>query len=427
MVSVMLGRGLRFLKRASVPVAGVGAGYAGCWAQGREETVPQYLACAVTASRVGIMGGLRRLGEHLPQDATWVREKLSRVEASQLRVLLGMVNELASRGLDSALLQHFALGQLCACTEADPRGLAVRGLAGDQGDSVQQGLAELVAQIDRTATALTATADARGEPALLRTLAAALRSIVVCGGTAWHRELGNLGVLHVANTAALALLWLAAALRPSDSPRKPAWPSAALTAEDQEQISEDLSVVWQALGQPDVANQLRSASTWHKSEALDLRRRYEARLAAVGAAVVPTKDATRPPLEVLAPRLRACVTSSMRAPAAAKSPGPPSAAASGLEKVNKSLEYAAWAVLVGATVVAMSEDGFGWFPFHAVPSQWRAGFHSLVQQRGVQVEELLAKYDPQLETESMSGSITLGPLGAQSTYIQAPSEFRPPS
>jgi len=90
-------------------------------------------------------------------------------------------------------------------------------------------------------------------------------------------------------------------------------------------------------------------------------------------------------------------------------------------QVGRILEGVAWAALIGVAVAAASEDGFGLLRFHAVPEAWRSAVHSLLQQRAVRVEELLAKYDPPPEPNGLlSDAITLGPWEAQAGFIQAP-------
>jgi hypothetical protein len=98
----------------------------------------------------------------------------------------------------------------------------------------------------------------------------------------------------------------------------------------------------------------------------------------------------------------------------------PTQSVGALSRLNRMLEYSAWAIIVSCTVVALSEDGFGYFRFRVLPGALRDSLRSLMQQQAVQVEELMAKYDPPPENSNMSDSIVLGPWGASSSYIQVP-------
>lgn len=452
-----LSRGAHIVGRITVPAACFGTGYACSWSQGREETVPQLVVCAAATSWAGFTQGLRLLRQSLPLGAQWPRDRLAEVEAVELHVLLGISAESAARGLDSAPLRRVVLRRLCQHAEAHPRGPAVAALGAGPGRASRvdaaEGppaavaglpvatLAELATQLDTATAALAKVAAPRGEVEVLLPLTAALQAIVTAGGNSWHEELGPVGVLHVARAALLASAWLAAALRPAADLAAFSQPSQAhLSEEDKWAVVHGLSSVWQALGQPGAAAQVRSARGSRRgSEAAELHRDAEARLAALtapGASAAAVQLARRPAEDFLPAKLRARIAAAMAG--APKVPAPPEPAAAVVEqqeraaaavpaghsgplrKVGQVLEYSAWAVIIGAVIVALSEDGIGCLRFHAVPSPWRDSFRSLMQQQAVQVEELLAKYDPPAEPGSMSDSIMLGPWGAQSTYIQAP-------
>lgn len=447
-----LARSARLLRQVTAPAACFGTGYALCWTQGREETVPQLLVCAAAASWAGLTQGLRLLGQSLPEGAEWPRKKLQQVESAELRSLVDVVARAAEQGLDSAPLRRLALRRLCQRAEADPRGLAVLGLvpSDEQGKPSAGALTSLAARVDEAATALAASGakgvQSAGEPELLLSLTAAMRAIIASGGASWHEDLGTPGVLHLAHAALLASSWLAAAVRPAaaasaaasvsptQGPGAQAVAAARLTEEDEQAVVQGLIAVWQALGQPHAAAQLRSVPRSRRTpEVLELHRDLEARFAALEAPVLPTSAlqlGSRPMQDFLPNKLRARVAAVMRGAVPTSAPSSAATAvgvasdAAGeggmLRKAGKVLEYSAWAVLVGALVVASSEDGFGYFRFHAVPGRWRESLRSVMQQQAVQVEELFAKYDPTPESGNLSDSITLGPWGAQSTYIQAP-------
>jgi len=253
----------------------------------------------------------------------------------------------------------------------------------------------------------------------------ALQAVIASGGAAWHEELGTEGLLHLACVTALASSWLAEASR-SDSP-------AGLASDDQEAAAQSLTAVWQALAQPRAAALLRgperTAGSWLSGrsslEAAALRRDLEASLSQLEApaSAQQLRVAARPAQDFLPPKLRSSMTAATRkcSPALAKPVATATAAptaeaneanASGgslLQTAGQALEYAAWAAIIGAAIVVASEDGLGWLRVHGLPVPWRAAWRSALLERSVHVEELLAKYDPLPE----SNSIMLGPRGAQ--------------
>mmetsp|Transcript_114212 Transcript_114212/g.317939 ORF Transcript_114212/g.317939 Transcript_114212/m.317939 type:complete len:328 (-) Transcript_114212:18-1001(-) len=322
-----LARGARLVRQASVPATVFGAGYACCWAQGREETVPQLLVCTAAASWAGLTQGLRLLRQSLPEGAAWPRERLAKVETVELRALINMVAQCAERGLDSVPLRRIALRRVCQRAEADTRGVAVLGLVSlDDGNSgTVSTLAALAKQVDEAATALAAKGRVQGagEHDLLLPLAGALQAIVVAGGTSWQEELGTAGVLRVAHAAMLASGWLATSLRPAvpavSTAAVPAGPlevSLRLSEEDEQAAVQSLSAVWQALGQPRVAGQLRSLPRNQRSpEAVRLHRELDECYAALEAPLLPSSALQlggRPSQDFLPPKLRTRIVGIMR-------------------------------------------------------------------------------------------------------------------
>lgn len=436
-------RWTRYLARLKVPAAAFGTGYGCCWAQSREETAPQLLACAVARSWVGLATSLRLLGRSLPESATWPREKLAQVEIHELRLLAAIVAACAARGLDSALLRRIALWHLCALVEAEPTAGAALGLAPDG----MINLPLLAAHVDDAVTALAVAGAGSPEPEQLPGLASALHALLVAGGPAWHKELAPDGVLHLAHAAMVGNAWLAAWLRQ----RAIASPAAAaptgalslaagyrgaatgcLSEEDEQVAIQNLTAVWQALGQlPSGSRVGLRPSRSRGTEAAELHRDLEARHMALQVPPALPPAQSLPPQDALPHKLRRSVAAALQGtttePMLAAQLTPCSSEdlgseGSALRKVWMVCTFGAWAVLIGAAAVALSSDGLGILGFHAVPPPWRGPLRSLLQQRGVQVEELLAKDS----VEGGEESIILGPWGAQSSYIQAPSAPEPP-
>lgn len=437
MVFRVFGRTVRLAKRLTVPAASFGTGYAYCWAQGREETAPQIIASGVTASWTGLMRGVRQLGRLIPDGGDRLREVLAQVEATELQLLRRTTGPLIENGLDSKLLRCVILRQLCLCAQEDISGSAVQGLVeGADGSVASSGLAELAAFIDVSAAHVAGTASADELAAggggaahgLLQPLAAALHCIVEHGGSSWHKELDCLGVLHVARATAIASSWLAVSQRSASSGAASA-STSLLSSEEEMEIVSDLTAVWQALAQPGAYDFIRSSSRARRSpEAAALHADLEQWYVALQAAPQPPPaSASRPAKEYVPQKLRGCMMNVMRssavplATAAAATPSAtatPIAASQGLWwKLGRLLEYAAWGVLMGGAIVAISADGVGIFRFHVVPDTWRAPLQAIIQQRAVRVEELLAKYDPP-ENLPPSDLDTVGPWNAQPTYIQ---------
>jgi len=429
-------RGARLVKHSTVPALCLGAGYTTCWAQGQEETVPQLLACAAAASWAGLTRGFRRIGESLPDSAVWPRQQIAKVETLELRVLSDLVAQCSERGLDSAPLRRVALGRLCNRAEADLQGDAVSGLA-PKADSdtfekelvKRESLATLSALIDQSAAALTCLGGVAGREESLVPIAAALQAIVTNGAPgAWHKDLGSCGTLHVARAAAIASSWLASSLQPAA-----VGSSDRLSPEDEQEVIRNLQVVWQALQQPSALAAMHSASkATRDSEVIELYHSLEAKLAFLECtpAAPPQIQA---PKDYLPSKLRASIAASHPSRIKANQPQAAAAvvesvcepAATGtLGKFLRLMEWTAWAAIIGGTALAVSQDGMGLMRFHVVPTQWRPHLRSLLQERAVRIEELMAKYEPPPQPGSMSDSIVLGPWGAQSTYIQAPAPPR---
>lgn len=432
----------RLAKRTTVPAACFGTGYVCCWAQGREETGPQIIASGVTTAWTGLMRGVRQLGRLVPDSQDGVlRAKLAQVEATELRWLKQSLSTLAEKGLDCKLLRYVILRQLCLCAQEDISGVAVQALVEGDADGssgkATKGLAELAAFIDASAAEVAGTASAEelavssaglanGLPlaAALVPLAGALHAIVEHGGASWHKELDCIGVLHVARATAIASSWLAVSQRSASSQQDP-----ALSAEEESEVVSDLSAVWKALGQKEAHAFIRSVPR-RSPEAAKLHADLEKRFAALQAAPQPpSASASRPAKDFIPQKLRGSMMVVMRGSlASSASVAPVSRPAAAFDtpeapsgfrrKLGRILEYAAWGVLMGGAIVAISADGVGIFKFHVVPEQWRAPLQALVQQRAVRVEELLAKYDPPENPPTADLGARVGSWDAEANYIQ---------
>ncbi|CAE8648730.1 unnamed protein product [Polarella glacialis] len=445
MFSGMTRSPVTLLRRASGSAAIFGAGYGFCWAQGREESGPQLVVWATAASWVRLTRCLRLLGQKLPEGAEWPLAQLRKVEATELRFLDRLLESSREQGLESMLLQRLVLESLCEQAQADVRGPAVQGLF-TVVDTVESdcpvclnrsSLAELAVRIDAAATgAILPSAgksllDDGGEKAsLLLPLTSALEAVTRAADS-WAKELGPEGVICVARSATTAAAWLAAARssnRSSEARLKLGQEHAVqpvLLPEDEAAVTAGLCAVWQALASPPAAASLSPSRRASDREAADLRRGLDTRLAALEAAAPADvlADQLRPAKDFLPAKLKACMANCMSGKAVSSSrKASNSDHDSGVMfQVGRILEGVAWAALIGVAVAAASEDGFGLLRFHAVPEAWRSAVHSLLQQRAVRVEELLAKYDPPPEPNGLpSDAITLGPWEAQAGFIQAP-------
>jgi len=443
-----LARGANLARRGVAPATYFGTGVACHWAWGREETVPQLMACSTAASWSLVAGCARCARNSLPEEAEWPREQLAKVESAELRFLAKvLVDGCADKGLDSAWLRSLALRRICQVAEMNPRGLAISGLvpplvedpestSGSSNDarptSSSSGLAELANLINNTAAALDATStsstSAAQRAAALMPLSTALKAILESqGDRSSAQELGSEGCLSIANAASLAAQWLAeerrrvalaaAAMPKNDvadtkSSSSTAW-KTPVDAEDEEFVVERLCAVYEALAQPPFAALLRSGRSLEAKQ-----RRVELDETVKGLSAVPSQppSETRWPAKEFLPEklcsLMAAATQggrfrSSRAPVASHTT---TKAPSG--RITMVIEAGAWLAVIGTVVVAVSQDGFKLLGFHAIPEQYRPAFHHFILEPAVKVEELIAKYQP--GGHANEEGITLGPCGAQS-------------
>jgi len=416
-----------------------GAGYTCCWAQRRKENVPQLAAYMGAASWAGLTQGLRLAGQSLPEVAPhWPREMVAKVEALELSTLLRIVTECAAGGHDSALLRSVALRRLCLHVKTAPDGPALAALLPgvQQETEVRRNLQKVIEHLDETAVALAdaACGHAASDLDVLLPLVSAIQAAVAIEGKSLHEVLEPDGMLRLLRVSVVASAWLASA---SQQPSASLQPSPVLSNEDREAAANGLKMVWHELGQPSVAERARAVLHGkHRLQTPAIQRDVAARLAALQEQ--PCQH--RPLQECLPEGIRhqmMAVTarnakSSQAVPlpphasevaelASAKAPiEGPTQSVGVLSRLSRMLEYSAWAIIVSCTVVALSEDGFGYFRFRVLPGPLRDSLRSLMQQQAVQVEELMAKYDPPPENGNMSDSIMLGPWGASSSYIQVP-------
>lgn len=452
-------RGAHLAKRATAASACFGSGYLACWTQGREETVPQLLACTALASWAGLARGLRHLERALPESAEWPKSKLAKAEGAELRWLANAAHSCgdASRDLATTLLWRIVLRRVCDyIAEEGVESLAVRGLApvpesvegesdvdassagsadpaGSSSSACQgSGVAELVELLD---TAAVAVAAAGCERELLSPLTVSLAAVVGESGPAWQKDLAPAGVLHVSRAALVASSWLAVLQRNSssreDTDTSMASSAVVTSVEERENITKELATVWQALSQPTALPAARVAAKGRSSteEAFELLSDVNARVTALQAPPPPPQQLdVRPLEEELPPKFARSLREAMRdgraipvkAPFAAETKSGQTGFPS---SVGKLLEYAAWAVLVGGVVVMISADGLGFLSFHVVPIALRPKFQALLHQRAVRVEELLRHHDPIPEGSASNmptgDALTNSPWDAQASYIQA--------
>jgi len=412
-----------------------GAGYTCCWAQSREESVPQITAYMRAASWAGLTQGLRLASQSLPEDAPrWPREMLAKVEALELSTLLRIVTDCAAGGHDSALLRSVALRRLCQHAKMAPNGPALAALTPEVQEVQQEtemprrNLQTLVEHIDETAVAL---ADATrshttNDLDVLLPLVSAIQAIVATEDKSFHEVLEPDGMLRLLRVSVLASAWLASACQQSP---------AVSSEEDRELAADGLQVIWQELGQPSAAEQARAALHDQRGSAA-VQHDVAARLAALQEQpcqlqalqeslpacvqhqmlAVTARNAKAAQAQAKAAHVRPCASE-----ATEHAPGKGSTQRVGVfSRLSRMLEYSAWAIIISCAFVALSDDGFGYFRFRLLPGPLRDSLRSLMQQQAVQVEELMAKYDPPPENGSMSDSIMLGPWGASSSYIQVP-------
>lgn len=386
-------------RRAVRPAAMVGAGYAACWVHNREENPQQLLVVAGAQVWRSFARGLRLLGTALPEDAVWLREKLSAVESKELLRLRQLTESSKEQGLDTALLHRFFLQALCDCAKEEPSSLAAQGLHDVSGEAISDSnlaAQALALQIDATATTLAPVGGSSAIGSVLLPLSQALDRLLE------DPNLGADGIAAVSHAATIATASFAQLLRTK------AVSAAGITDGDEEAIEHSLASVWKALGTGDVRVRGRSA------EAQSLHRDSESRLKALKA--VPRSETKQAAEDFLPHHIRKRMADAFRGASAPSVPLPT------LEQVApegskarfawKSTEAIAWLLLAALIVVAASQDGFKLLSFHVLPVRFR----ELLQKQAVQMEELMDKYETPTE---MSDSIILGPWGAQSNYIQA--------
>merc|ERR1712083_26280 len=61
-------------------------------------------------------------------------------------------------------------------------------------------------------------------------------------------------------------------------------------------------------------------------------------------------------------------------------------------KTYQLAQWIAWAMLLGGTLLTLSEDGLGILRFHLLPPAWRAAMQEQLLARALRVEELLATH-----------------------------------
>jgi len=420
-----------------------GSGYTCCWAQKREENVPQLAAYVGAASWAGLTQGLRLAGQSLPEVTPhWPRQMLAKVEALELSTLLHIVKTCAARGHDSALLRSVALRRLCQHIKMDPDGPALAALMADvqQDAEARRNLQSVVEHLDETAVALANAA--RGHIAsdldVLLPFVSAIQAIVTIEDKSLHEVLEPDGMLRLLRVSVLASAWLASL---SQQPAESLQPSAVSSQEDQQIAAHGIKVVWHELGQPGAAE--RTRAVLHNKRGLQtpaIQRDVTARLAALQEQpcqqrplqeclpkdirnqmmAVTARNAKAAQMQVKAAPVPPQVSGAAE-PASSKAPlEGPTQSMGVFSRLNRMLEYSAWGIIISCAVVALSEDGFGYFRFRVLPGPLRDSLRSLMQQQAVQVEELMAKYDPPPENCNMSDSIMLGSWGASSSYIQPP-------
>eukprot|EP00928_Gymnodinium_smaydae_P060499 TRINITY_DN4417_c0_g1_i1.p1 TRINITY_DN4417_c0_g1~~TRINITY_DN4417_c0_g1_i1.p1 ORF type:complete len:554 (-),score=135.72 TRINITY_DN4417_c0_g1_i1:68-1729(-) len=546
MAASMLGslsRGARVARSCVAPGSLFGAGYACHWAGSQEETVPQLAACGAASTWIGASSCIRRLNAALPEDADWPREKLSKAESAELRALNSLVSTCSAKGLDSAWLRLIVLRRL---VQADPEGLAVRGLVptgGDGSDAVDvsataseaphaasgsaaasgQGITELANLVAENASALNASPGSwRGDRQALPEVAHGLRALLEgspssgdagggsasssssggSGTTAAERAeaLGREGVASAALAASLAVRWLAAERRrtalaaatgegetPPLPPMRLAASAAAAAAASGDQaeqdvadvlevVAADLVAVWRALARPPAAAHLQRSGVASALKASlsvlppprPLEERWPAKdhlpsalVAAVSAAsragsgfgglapllglglksTAAAAPASRSGRDAAASASSAAASATSASASASSAPSSSSAAEASAAPSDKRstltgcIEVAVWLAVAAGAVALASEDGLGLLRFHAVPEKWRPMLKSLVHERAMMVEDLLAKYEGEradaagvLGTpENMSDStIMVGPWDAKTNYIEAPAAVAEP-
>lgn len=348
----------RLAWRAAGPAALVGLGYGSCWVQAQDETLPQ-IAVACTASAWARFAQSLRLLEPQLSGTEWALEKLQQAKVYELVVLQRLHEACKPEGLDSAWLQSVFLKAACEVACSEPQGPAAQAIAAER-----SAVLALAAQIDETATQL-------GNTAELLPLALALDAL--------SKAEDQLVQAHVSHAAIVATTALAHRLKARAPVGK---------EEELETISQALASVWKTV-QPRAAQR-------DSKQLLQLLR-----------AVPPVEVHAQKTLEeFLPPQIRHRMTAAL---------GTREAAPASTSSSSKAGETIAWGAILVLSIIAVSADGFGLLGFHCLPTSCRALAQSILQQRAVQVEELLAKYDP--PTEGLSDSIMLGPWAAQSNYI----------
>eukprot|EP00929_Paragymnodinium_shiwhaense_P108399 TRINITY_DN74719_c0_g1_i1.p1 TRINITY_DN74719_c0_g1~~TRINITY_DN74719_c0_g1_i1.p1 ORF type:complete len:523 (+),score=118.88 TRINITY_DN74719_c0_g1_i1:78-1646(+) len=441
-----------------------GAGYACHWAQTREETAPQLLACGAVGTWVRFASLSRWIRACFPETAELPRSMLAKVEEAELRFLRGAVASCVEKGIDSAWLRRISLKHICAVVEADPHGLPACGLvprepdteaataAADAGEAPVEprgspqpvegallALVELLYDNTRMLAANTAadSVASREVADSLTSLATALQALTSCSPT-WHKELGADGVACLSITAAHATTWLAAEKRRVSLAISSPWATGLpgdeqgeerqempaslqlLPREDEKLIEDSLFATWQAL------SSLRRPTGKAQQERRSELKRVVRAMAALPLA--PPAAATCAPQEFVPDDVRQTMAvavatqcgGSLWRPFASgfsRSRGAAATDEAGLPvkrtlsgSVGQALEYAAFIGLLSAAVVAASQDGMGLLRFKVLPDHWQAWMASEVLKHGVRVEELMAKYDSSAAVSLTPESpITLGP------------------
>lgn len=471
-----LSRGITLLRRAAAPAATFGVGYTVCWVRHREESASQLAVVAAAGAWSGLARGARRLGTCLPADS-WPREHLAKVEGQELRLLINGLARCDERGLASSWLARLVLRRLCEEAQADAAGPAVRGLGAE---GTVGGLPELAAGLDTLAAALQPGEGLELLPALSGSLRALVTAggptwheALTPDGVLHVARAGLVASVWFAgflrSRQGLAAPAAAAAISDEDE---------RLIAESLQAVWEALgrltgsARVGTRHGRSDeAAALLRDVQARHASlqaapppppagsmrpaeDALPAALRHSIATALAGggaawtaalrgpwggaargsapaaAAAAPKASVAAPP--AAAPALAAEPPSIAAAPcddgtaaaaaedrtAAASIEVPAVKARTTRAKVDAALGLGAWAALLYIGLAVASDDGLGLLRFHALPEKLRDPVKTLLLQRAVQVEELLAKYEP--ETKDLQDAIVLGPASLHDSYIQMP-------
>ncbi|CAJ1400079.1 unnamed protein product [Effrenium voratum] len=250
------------------------------------------------------------------------------VESVELQWLAAFVDHCKAKGLDSPILQQLLLSVLCEHAEADPHGPAVQGLL-DESARLPQELASRICEAAKGSE----SSESPAPCFLLPRLSGALVTLTALDSHELAQDLGPDGLLDVAKSATVASSWTATLETSRPGIRQ------ELCEQEKDQVIQNLSAVWKALGKASATGVLRPS--------------WERRL-------------LRSKLEELKDRLPKPMRASVRD--ALVSWGGATKSSSG---VGRLLEYISWGALGFLLLAISSEDGVGILRFHVVPDAWQ--------------------------------------------------------